>query len=61
MAEAMERPLLATSAGKNAHRLAGLAQVVPFVTLGLGMGLVTIWWKRNKSGRRGHGLSRLDR
>ncbi|MGP8239195.1 MAG: hypothetical protein ACLQVW_27805 [Limisphaerales bacterium] len=29
------------------------AQVAPFVVLGLGMGLVTIWWERNKMGTHG--------
>jgi len=30
-----------------------LAEVVPFVVLGLGMGLVTVWWERNKIGTQG--------
>jgi protein O-mannosyl-transferase len=30
-----------------------LAQVAPFVALGLAMGLVTIWWERNKIGTHG--------
>jgi Flp pilus assembly protein TadD len=29
------------------------AQVAPFVALGLGMGLVTVWWERNKIGTHG--------
>jgi tetratricopeptide (TPR) repeat protein len=30
-----------------------LAQIVPFVALGLGMGLVTIWWERYHQGTQG--------
>jgi Flp pilus assembly protein TadD len=30
-----------------------LAQIAPFVVMGLAMGLVTIWWERNKMGARG--------
>lgn len=33
--------------------LARLAQVTPFVLLGLGMGLLTIWWERNIQGTQG--------
>ena len=30
-----------------------LAQVAPFVLMGIGMGLVTIWWERNHQGTQG--------
>ncbi len=30
-----------------------LAQVVPFVVLGIGMGLVTVWWERYHQGTQG--------
>jgi tetratricopeptide (TPR) repeat protein len=33
--------------------LARLAQVAPFVILGLGMGLVSIWWERHHQGTQG--------
>jgi protein O-mannosyl-transferase len=34
----------------NARRL---AQIVPFVALGIGMGLVTVWWERHHQGTQG--------
>lgn len=30
-----------------------LAQIVPFVALGIGMGLVTVWWERHHQGTQG--------
>lgn len=30
-----------------------LAQIVPFVVLGIGMGLVTVWWERHHQGTQG--------
>jgi protein O-mannosyl-transferase len=34
--------------------LARIAQVAPFVILGIGMGLVSIWWERHHQGTQGH-------
>jgi tetratricopeptide (TPR) repeat protein len=40
-----------------------LAQVVPFVALGVGMGLLTMWWERHHQGTKGesYGLDLLER
>ena len=37
-----------------------VAQVVPFAVLGVGMGLVTVWWERYHQGTRGAASSARD-
>ncbi|MGO8697768.1 MAG: tetratricopeptide repeat protein [Limisphaerales bacterium] len=34
-----------------------LAQVVPFLVMGLGMGLLTVWWERNRQGTQGQSFA----
>ncbi|MGA3284184.1 MAG: tetratricopeptide repeat protein, partial [Verrucomicrobiota bacterium] len=42
--------------GKTINRVR-LAQIVPFLMMGVGMGLVTLWWERYQQGTRGASFS----
>ena len=48
---------------RGAISLARVIQVIPFVLLGVGMGLVTIWWERYHQGTQGElfAIGALDR